>query len=92
MDQTNTTVGLYSNNYKITVTNEKIAYNNITKKNGECTNTDYSYECQLNLDSKTASDKKVLLNKKINSLNNVVKHGNKYYMGIKDACELLYNN
>lgn len=92
LDQTNTTVGLYSNNYKITVTNEKIAYNNITKKNGECTNTDYSYECQLNLDSKTASDKKVLLNKKINSLNNVVKHGNKYYMGIKDACELLYNN
>ena len=96
LGQTDTTVGLYSNDYKVTVTNEGIAYNNITKKNGECTNTDYSYECQLKLGSDKANQKLSMLKEyksNVGTLNSkVVKHGNKYYMGIKDACELLYNN
>ena len=96
LGQTDTTVGLYSNDYKVTVTNEKIAYNNITKKNGECTNTDYSYECQLKLGSDKANQKLSMLKEyksNVGTLNSkVVKHGNKYYMGIKDACEFLYND
>ena len=64
--------------------------------NSECTNTDYSYECQLKLGSDKANQKLSMLKEyksNAGTLNNkVVKHGNKYYMGIKDACELLYNN
>ena len=96
LGQTDTTVGLYSNDYKVTVTNEGIAYNNITKKNSECTNTDYSYECQLKLGGNKANQKLSMLKEYKNNagtLNSkVIKHDNKYYMGIKDACELLYNN
>lgn len=74
------------------VTNEEIAYNNITKKNSECTNMDYSYECQLKLDSNKANQK-LSMQSNAGTLNSkVIKHDNKYYMEIKDACEFLYNN
>lgn len=95
---TNTCQKLYnlSDDYRMMVTNEEIAYNNITKKNSECTNTDYSYECQLKLGSNKANQKLSMLKEyksNAGTLNSkVIKHDNKYYMGIKDACELLYNN
>ena len=100
LGQEDTEVKLYSNDYKIKVAENTIAYNKIVNedKNKECEKDkegkliNYSYECQLNLKSNEASNKKSLLNEKINNLTGVVKYNGEYYMGIKDACELLYNN
>ena len=100
LGQKDTEVKLYSNDYKIKIDEERIAYNKIVNedKNKECEKDEegkiinYSYECQLNLDSSRASENKILLNEKINNLNSVVKYNGEYYMGIKDACEFLYNN
>ena len=100
LGQEDTEVKLYSNDYKIKVAENTIAYNKIVNedKNKECEKDkegkliNYSYECQLNLKSNEASNKKSLLNEKINNLTGVVKYNGEYYMGIEAACELLYNN
>ena len=98
LGQKDTEVKLYSNDYKIKVAENTIAYNKIVNKNKECEKDkegkliNYSYECQLNLKSNEASYKKSLLNEKINNLTDVVKYNGEYYMGIKDACKFLYNN
>ena len=98
LGQEDTEVKLYSNDYKIKVAENTIAYNKIVNKNKECEKDEkgklinYSYECQLNLKSNEASYKKSLLNEKINNLTDVVKYNGEYYMGIEDACKFLYNN
>lgn len=100
LGQTDTEVKLYSNDYKIKVDENTIAYNKIVNedKNKECEKDkegkliNYSYECQLNLRSDEASNKKNLLEEKIKDPASVVKYNGEYYMGIKDACEFLYNN
>ena len=88
LPQEDTSVALCSNDYKIRVTEDKkrgykIGYNFIKKKNrnSKCIN-DYSYQCQLGLNSDEADTK----NKKLKE------SGIKDYIGIEDACNLLYGN
>lgn len=88
LPQENTSVALCSNDYKIRVTEDKkrgykIGYNFIKKKNrnSKCIN-DYSYECQLKLNSDKAGEKNDKLKES----------GIKDYIGIEDACNLLYGN
>jgi len=97
LHQEDTSVALYSNDYKITVTEEKkrgykIGYNFIKKKNSnsKCIN-DYSYECQLNLSSAQADEKNNKL--KESGINKIVEElDSKNYIGIENACKLLYGN
>lgn len=92
--QENTSVGLYSNKYKITVSDTAIGHNDIKKKNSKCIN-DYTYECQLKLSSAKAEEKynKLKEYKSDAGINKTVEeHDSKYYMGIEDACNLLYGD
>ena len=94
LGQTDTRVALYSNKYKITVSDTAIGYNDIKKKNSKCIN-DYSYQCQLGLNSDEADtkNKKLQEYKSDAGINKTVEeHDSKYYMGIENACKLLYGN
>lgn len=106
LHQEDTSVALYSNYYKIRVTEDKkrgykIGSNFIKKKNRnskcikdysyECCINDYSYECQLKLNSDKAGEKNDKL--KESGINKIVEeYDSKSYIGIENACKLLYGN
>lgn len=96
LGQIDTEVKLYSNQYKIEVDKDRIAYNKITEEDTEENLKKYSYQCQLKLSNDETKKKKELLNEKMNNNsvdeNGVHKYNDKYYMGIKAAYELLYGN